>query len=179
VLWRQPDLRVVDLRGNVETRLRKLAEQDLDGILLAQAGLQRLGLEERIAEILDPQWMLPAVGQGALGLECRADDSDVLAVVGLLNDNPTRQAVLAERALLRDLGGGCLVPVGAAAAVAEGLLRLRAAVLSPDGSRRVTGEASGPAEQAEAIGIQLANTLRAQGAGELLAGSPGGLEASD
>jgi hydroxymethylbilane synthase len=168
VLARRTDLRVVDLRGNVETRLRKLAEQDLEGIILAQAGLERLGLGSRITEILDPDWMLPAVGQGALGLECRSGDDATLALLQVLDDNPTRQAVLAERALLRDLGGGCLVPIGAAGAVSNGLLRLRGAVVSPDGRRRVAEEVSGPAAAAEVIGSQLAVALRAQGAGELL-----------
>src|SRR5439155_11124890 len=117
-LHRRPDLTLTDIRGNVETRLRKLAEQDLDAIILAQAGLERLGRGDAITEILDPAWMLPAVGQGALGLECRADDARALALLGPLNDAGTRWAVLAERALLRGLGGGCQVPVGAATAVA-------------------------------------------------------------
>ena len=112
VLHRRPDLKLAAIRGNVETRLRKLDEQGLDAIILAQAGLERLGLAGHITEILDPSWMLPAVGQGALGLECRADDAAVLVVLGPLNDAPTMQAVLAERALLRGLGGGCLVPIG-------------------------------------------------------------------
>src|SRR6185312_7145456 len=114
---------------NVETRLRKLREQDLDAIILAQAGLERLGLGEHITEILDPAWMLPAVGQGALGLECRADDAVTRSLLEPLNDAPTRQAVLAERALLRGLGGGCLVPLGAWAVVEGDRLTLRAAVL--------------------------------------------------
>src|SRR5262249_39417736 len=125
VLHRRPDLRLVDMRGNVETRLRKLVEQDLDGLILAQAGLERTCLGDGITEVLDPSWMVSAVGQGALGLECRAGDSATLALVEQLNHLPTRQAVLAERALLLALGGGCQVPIGGSAQVAGDLLTLR------------------------------------------------------
>jgi hydroxymethylbilane synthase len=168
-LHRRPDLRLVNLRGNVETRLRKLQEQDLDAIILAQAGLERLGLAEHITGILDPVWMLPAVGQGALGLECRADDAETRALLEPLNDVPTRQAVLAERAVLRGLGGGCLVPIGAAGRVAGTQLSLRAVVLPPDGTRRVAAETAGRAAEAEALGQDLAQMLLASGARELLA----------
>ncbi len=167
-LHRRPDLRLLNLRGNVETRLRKLVEQDLDAIILAQAGLERLELGEHVTEILDPVWMLPAVGQGALGLECRASDTVARTLLRALDDMPTRQAVLAERAVLRGLGGGCLVPIGASASVEGDRLTLRAAVLPPDGSRRIAGELSGPAEQAEALGRQLAEELLAKGARKLL-----------
>lgn len=167
-LHRRPDLHLIDLRGNVETRLRKLAEEGLDAIILARAGLERLGLERHIREILDPQWMLPAVGQGALGLECRDDDTLTRALLAALDDEPTRQAVLAERALLRGLGGGCLVPIGAAAVVEGDHLSLRGAVLPPDGTSQVAGEITGPAAEAEALGQRLAQTLLGQGARELL-----------
>ena len=139
-LHRRPDLKLVNLRGNVETRLRKLKEQNLDAIILAQAGLRRLGLESAITELLDPRWMLPAVGQGALGLECRTDDAATLGLLEQLNHLPTRQAVLAERALLRGLGGGCLVPMGAIARVEGSELLLRGAVLSPDGRQRIAAQ---------------------------------------
>src|SRR5262249_55757093 len=109
---RRPDLGLVDIRGNVDTRLRKLAELDLDGIVLAEAGLLRLGLESHITELLDAKWMLPAVGQGALGLECRSDDEETQSLLSRLDHFPSRQAVLAERAVLRALGGGCQVPLG-------------------------------------------------------------------
>jgi hydroxymethylbilane synthase len=168
-LHRRPDLKLTAIRGNVGTRLHKLDEQDLDAIILAQAGLERLGLSAHITEILDPLWMLPAVGQGALGLECRSDDPATLTVLELLNDAPTRQAVLAERALLRGLGGGCLVPIGARAVINGDRLTLRAAVLAPDGSRRVADEAEGPAVDAERIGQALAERMLEQGARELLA----------
>jgi hydroxymethylbilane synthase len=169
VLHRRPDLRLVEMRGNVETRLRKLDEQGLDALVLAQAGLERLGLGSAITELLDPAWMLPAVGQGALGLECRADDRETLGLLQALNDVPSRQAVLAERALLRALGGGCLVPIGAAARVEGDTLTLRGAVLRPDGRERVTGQAEGPAAEAEALGRRLAEDLLGRGARALLA----------
>lgn len=170
-LYRRPDLHLVNLRGNVETRLRKLEEQDLDAILLAEAGLRRLGLEGAITELLDPQWMLPAVGQGALGLECRAEDAVTRGLLEHLNHGPTRQAVLAERALLRGLGGGCLVPMGACAAVEGNRLVLRGAVLSPDGRQRIAAELSGAAAEAESVGQQLAEKLLASGARALLMSS--------
>jgi hydroxymethylbilane synthase len=167
-LHRRPDLQLVNLRGNVETRLRKLAEQGLDAIILAQAGLERLGLGSAITELLDPTWMLPAVGQGALGLECRTEDTATRVLLDPLNDPPTRSAVLAERALLRGLGGGCLVPVGASAVMQGESLILRGAVLSPDGSQRVAGEVRGSANEAEILGRQLALALLADGAQALL-----------
>jgi hydroxymethylbilane synthase len=167
VLHRRRDLSVVDIRGNVETRLRKLEERALDGLILAQAGLERLGLQDRITQVLDPDWMLPAVGQGALGLECRTADAETRALVSAVNHSPTHQAVLAERAFLRALQGGCQVPIGAAASVHGGELSLRGAVLSPDGSRRIEGTMSGA--NAEEIGENLARELLKRGAGELLA----------
>jgi hydroxymethylbilane synthase len=168
VRHRRSDLRLVDIRGNVETRLRKLAEQDLDAILLAQAGLERLGLAASITEILDPQWMLPAVGQGALGLECRVDDAATRAALAPLDHPPTAQAVRAERALLRGLGGGCQVPIGAATTVVGDVLRLRGVVLPPDGSRRVEAEITGNLAEAEALGERLAQQLLSAGARDLL-----------
>ena len=139
LLHRRPDLKLVNLRGNVETRLRKLIDQGLDAIILAQAGLVRLGLAAEITEVLDPAWMFPAVGQGALGLECRGDDADTLAIVQKLNHAETHAAVLAERAMLRGLGGGCEVPIGAASDVDGATLRCAAWSCRPmarDASRR-------------------------------------------
>jgi hydroxymethylbilane synthase len=170
--YRRPDLHLVDVRGNVETRLRKLADNQWDAIVLAQAGLERLGLAASITEILDPQWMLPAVGQGALGLECRSDDSCARLLLEQLDDTATSAAVRAERALLRALGGGCLVPIGAATSVEGDSLTLRGVVLPPDGSRRVAGAVTGPLADAESLGQRLARDLLAQGAGELLAPRP-------
>jgi hydroxymethylbilane synthase len=169
VLHRRPDLRLVDIRGNVETRLRKLDEQGLDALVLAQAGLERLGLGARITEMLDPSWMLPAVGQGALGLECRADDLATRELLGRLDDAATRQAVLAERAFLRTMGGGCQVPMGAAAVVSGPTLTLRAVVLRADGGARIDAELSGPADAAEVLGARVARQLLDGGAANLLA----------
>jgi hydroxymethylbilane synthase len=168
VLNRRPDLKLLDLRGNVDTRLRKLDEQNLDAIILAEAGLIRLGLADRITEVLDSSWMLPAVGQGAIGLECRADDDESKRLVGALRCVDTFRRVRAERAMLYALGGGCLVPIGATSKVLDGVLTVRGAVLSPDGKRRVVATHSGLADAPLALGQELAAMLLAEGAGELL-----------
>ncbi len=168
LLHRRPDLKLIDIRGNVETRLKKLVEQNLDATILAQAGLLRLGLADQITEVLDQTWMFPAVGQGALGLECRTDDAPTLAIFEKLNDMPTRWSVLAERALLRGLGGGCQVPIGTLTRIANGILTLRGVVLPPDGSVRVEAETSGAMLDAESIGQSVANELRSRGAEDLL-----------
>jgi hydroxymethylbilane synthase len=167
-LHRRPDLRLVDIRGNVETRLRKLREQGLDALILAAAGLERLGLGAVVTEVLDPAWMLPAVGQGALGVECRADDAPTRDALAGLDHPPTRRAVLAERSLLRTLQGGCQVPLGATARVEGDALAIRAAVVSPDGRRRIEAALRGSADAAEDVGKRLAEQLLAQGARELL-----------
>ena len=168
VLNRRPDLGLVHIRGNVETRLKKLAEENIDALILAQAGLERLGLGQAATQLLDPEWILPAVGQGALGLECRANDSATLALLAAVNHWPTHQAVLAERALLSSLAGGCQVPIGAVTLVSGETLSLRAAVLDPSGSRRIEGRIEGRLTEAEGLGKQLAQTLYRRGAGELL-----------
>jgi hydroxymethylbilane synthase len=168
VLNRRPDLTLLDLRGNVDTRLRKLDEQNLDAIILAEAGLIRLGLVERITEILDSSWMLPAVGQGAIGLECRTSDEETKRLVAALRCADTFRRVLAERAMLYALGGGCLVPIGVTSKVLDGVLTVRGAVLSPDGKRRVVATHSGLAVAPLAVGQELAAMLLAEGAGELL-----------
>ena len=168
LLNQRPDLRVETLRGNVESRLRKLDEQDFDAIILAEAGLRRLGLERHITEILDRRWMLPAVGQGALGLECRADDGATRSLLARLDHDPTRAAVLCERAFLRALGGGCLVPIGALAEVAGDRLTLNGVVLNIDGTASATGTHQGRADDAEGIGHALAAELMGKGAAELL-----------
>jgi hydroxymethylbilane synthase len=170
VKHRRPDLQLVSIRGNVETRLRKLVEEGLDALILAEAGLDRLGHGDAITERLDPAWMLPAVGQGALGLECRAEDQVTLPFLRRLDDAATHDAVLAERALLRALGGGCQVPVGAATAVVDERLTLRAVVLSPDGRQRIEGQLQGPRREAEETGHRLAQELIERGAGGLLGG---------
>jgi hydroxymethylbilane synthase len=168
LLYHRPDLQLVSIRGNVETRLRKMAEAGLDGLILAEAGLERLGLQEAISERLDLAWMLPAVGQGALGLECRQDDRASLDLVRNLDDRPSHQSVSAERALLQALGGGCQVPIGAVCTVLGDALTLRAAVLNPTGKQRIEGQITGLATQAEEWGNQLAQALLGRGAGSLL-----------
>jgi hydroxymethylbilane synthase len=168
LLHRRPDLRIVSVRGNVETRLRKLNEQNLDALILAQAGLERLGLETAAMKALDPSWMLPAVGQGALGVECRETDVRTRALLEHLNDPCTYQAVTAERSVLRALGGGCQVPIGALARIENNEVVLRCAVLDPDGKRRIEGEIIGSVESAEEIGRALGRDLLARGARELL-----------
>jgi len=168
ILNRHPDLQLADIRGNVETRLRKLNEHGYHGLVLAQAGLERLGLTNVVTDVLDPAWMVPAVGQGALGLECREEDDDTRALLARLEDPATRRAVEAERSLLLHLGAGCQVPLGAAGLVVGPRLALRATVLAPDGSRRIEGEISGPAECAQDLGCELAERLRSQGADQLL-----------
>jgi hydroxymethylbilane synthase len=168
VLNRRPDLRLVPIRGNVETRLRKLTEENLDGLILAQAGLERLGMAGETTEVLDQGWMLPAVGQGALGLECRSEDAAARALLARIDHEPTHQAVLAERAMLHGLGGGCRVPIGAATTVIDSTLTLRGVVLSPDGSRRIERHISGPLASAQTLGQELAMELWGLGARELL-----------
>jgi len=168
LLHYRPDLHLENIRGNIGTRLLKMEELRLDGLILAQAGLERLGMGEVITEILDPKWMLPAVGQGALGLECRAEDADVAALLQQINDRATFGAVRGERAMLRALGGGCQVPIGAASAITGEQLTLRGVVLSPDGARRLEAQETGTLDKAEDLGQRLAEQLRQQGAAELL-----------
>ena len=165
----RPDVAVEPLRGNVQTRLRKLDEGQYDGILLAAAGLQRLNLQERIRALLAPERSLPAAGQGALAVECRAARDDVLALLEPLNHAPTAAAVRAERAVARTLAGSCNVPLAAYAEVAEDRLRLRAYVGSPDGTRVVRGSREGTVSDAEEIGVALARELRNSGAEAILA----------
>lgn len=165
---RRPDLDFVDIRGNVDTRLRMLHDAGLDALVLARAGLERLGLESRITQTLDPSWMTPAVGQGALGIECRSSDAATLAAVRPLDHAPSRAAVLAERALLRHLGGGCQMPIGGSATVAGDRLCLRGVVIAPDGSQRIDGDVAGAVGDAEELGRQLAERLNSQGAKDLL-----------
>lgn len=169
-LWHQrPDLRMLDLRGNVETRLRKVRQGEFDAIVLAEAGLRRLGLEAQITQRLPPSIMLPAVGQGALAVECRADDASTQAVIAALDDPATHAAVRAERSLLHAIRGGCLAPVAAWGRIeADGLLHLESVVLSGDGRTRLAAAAAARPEEAAAIGRRVAQELLAQGAMELI-----------
>jgi hydroxymethylbilane synthase len=168
LLHHRPGVLVEGIRGNVETRLRKLDELGLDGILLAEAGLHRLGLGHLVTEVCSRDWCLPAVGQGAIGLECREDDTEARELLARINDLATLQAVTAERSFLAALGGGCLVPIGAHATQGPGGLSLRGVVLDPEGSRRVADELSGSSEAPSELGEHLAQNLLAAGAKELL-----------
>jgi hydroxymethylbilane synthase len=163
-----PHLVIEALRGNVQTRLRKLDEGVYDAIILAAAGLQRLGLESRIAAIITPEEMLPAVGQGALAVECRADRADVAALLKPLHDETTAACVAAERALSRALAGSCNVPLGGYAEIAGARLHLRGYVGAPDGKRHVSAQIEGAATDAETLGQTLAARLKQLGADSIL-----------
>jgi hydroxymethylbilane synthase len=168
----RPDLKVENLRGNVETRLNAAREGRLDAVILAEAGLRRLGLVEHVTQRLGAPGFLPAVGQGALGIECRAEDRSVIELLSKLDDSETRLSVVSERALLAELGGGCAVPLGAWGRVESGgQLRLDAAVLDPDGRSRLDASGCGPVEDPEGLGRRVAQTLREMGADRLLASS--------
>jgi len=166
---RFPHLQIEPLRGNVQTRLRKLDEGKYAAIILAAAGLKRLGLGERIRNIISSEDSLPAVGQGALGIECRADRADVIALLQPLHHADTAACVLAERAMSRVLAGSCQVPLGGFAEVQNGRLRMRGFVASPDGQQMVRAESTGDVADPEALGNRIADALIAQGAGEILA----------
>ena len=166
---RFPHLEIEPLRGNVQTRLRKLDEGQYAAIILAAAGLKRLGLGERIRALITSEDSLPAVGQGALGIECRADRADVIALLQPLHHADTAACVLAERAMSRALAGSCQVPLGGFAEVLNGTLRMRGFVASPDGKQMVRAESTGDIADPEALGNRIADALIAQGAGEILA----------
>jgi len=164
----RPDFVVESIRGNVDTRLRKLEERHFDAIVLAAAGLRRLGLEGRIAEVLAPEVMCPAVGQGALAVETRGDGGAAQTICLRLDNPETRAAVTAERSLLAQLGGGCQVPIGAHARVVDGLLYIDALVVSPDGDAIVRLGSSGTVSDAAGIGAALGEELLAAGGREIL-----------
>ncbi len=166
---RYPRLRIEPLRGNVDTRLRKLDAGQYDAVILAAAGLKRLGLGHRITSALALEECLPAPGQGALGLECRIDRTDLAELLAQLDDAATARCVTAERAFSRALAGSCNVPLGAYAGIDGDGMRLRGFVGTPDGARTVSGELSGPAGDAEALGLALAEELKSRGAVEILA----------
>ena len=164
----RPDLVFEDLRGNVDTRIRKLREGLYDGVVLAMAGLDRLGRSAEVAEVLDPGAFLPAPGQGAIAVECREDDDEVAAIALRMHHPPTAQAVTAERSLLSALGGGCNVPLGAHAVAEDGGLRLRAFVAERAGGRILRGEGQGT--DPVALGRSVAGELIARGGRELMQG---------
>jgi hydroxymethylbilane synthase len=164
----RPDLAVSDLRGNVGTRLKRLDEGRFDAVLLACAGLERLGLAGRIREALAVERFVPAIGQGVIGIECRANDARMRQLVGGLNDTGSATRLAAERAMNARLGGACTVPVAGHAVVQAGRVRLTGLVAAPDGSRLVKDRLEGPAARAGAIGEQLAERLLAAGGREIL-----------
>ena len=168
----RPDVQVKDLRGNVDTRLRKLDSGQYDAVILASAGLRRLGFGRRISAPIEIDVMLPAVSQGSLGVQTRADDSETNALVSRLDHPATRAAVIAERALLRKLGGGCQVPIAAHAVVSGRELRLDGLVASLDGSRVIRDTTLAAADEAEKAGDVLAARMLERGAGELLSEMP-------
>jgi hydroxymethylbilane synthase len=168
LLQKNASFRISTLRGNLDTRIRKLDEGLYDAIVLAVAGMKRLGFESRITEIIPPEVMLPAIGQGAVGVECRVDDPYINELVGKLNHDKTAVAVRAERALLKRLEGGCQVPIAAYGRLINGKLRLDGLVGSPSGEKVIKDHIEGRPEDARSLGTQLAEKLISQGAGEIL-----------
>lgn len=166
--YHYPHLEFKDIRGNLNTRLQKLDNGEYDAIILAVAGLTRLGMSDRIHQVIAPEISLHAVGQGALGIECREGDSDILDIIKVLEHTPTAQRCYAERAFLRELEGGCQVPIGVNTAINGDQLTLTGMVASLDGKRLIKDSVTGNATDAEALGIQLANKLKDQGAQEIL-----------
>ena len=164
----RPDLEILDIRGNVGTRLKKLDAGKYDALILAAAGIKRLGLQDQIKQFLETDVLLPAIGQGALGLETRSDDYSLIEMISVLNDANTHACVAAERSLNLHLEGGCQVPIGGFAELHGKELHLRGMVGEPDGSRLLRAEIRGPSAQAEQLGAQLAQQLLAQGAKDIL-----------
>ena len=164
----RPDLEILDIRGNVGTRLKKLDAGEYDALILATAGVKRLGMEDRIREYIDPEIILPAVGQGAMGIEMREDNVDAMEIIMSLNDKTTHQCVVAERALSRRLYGGCHVPVAAHARIDEGVLSITALVGKPDGTEIIRSSIDGLPGEAASLGDELGRRLLDMGAGRIL-----------
>jgi hydroxymethylbilane synthase len=164
----RPDFKIQQLRGNVDTRLRKLKEGQFDAIILAAAGVRRLGLAENVSEYLDTAISLPAIGQGALGIECRVDDRELNDLIAFFNHQDTRTCVTGERALLRRLEGGCQVPIACYGQMVNGKLHLIGLVGSVDGKRIIKDTIEGEAEKAEKLGVTLAEKLLSKGADVIL-----------
>jgi hydroxymethylbilane synthase len=169
LLYARSDLQILDLRGNVDTRIEKLKRGDYDAIVLAKAGLDRLGLSANITEVLPTDVCLPAAGQGAIGIEARAEDAETLGILAALNDAETRSGVEAERAALAGLEGGCQVSIGAWGRVENGKLVLEVAVLSPDGAQRMREKSWGAPEDAVSLGERVAAKMLDKGAAAMLA----------
>ena len=168
LLHYRPDLSITEIRGNVPTRIRKLDESELDGMILAYAGVHRLGLDSRIRQVIPFGIMLPAVGQGAMAVEVRADDTKVREIASVLDDTETRNCVTAERAFLRRLEGGCQVPIGAMARVEGDRIYLEGVVGSLDGDKNLRDGITGDIADADALGTRLAEQMLEKGAGEIL-----------
>lgn len=164
----RPDLQMCIIRGNVETRIRKLTEDNLDAVILAAAGLKRLGFTESVAEYLDVNLSIPAIGQGALGIECRLSDPVITKTIAFFNHSDTSSAVRAERALLKRCEGGCQVPIAAHGTVTGDQLRLVGFIAAVDGQRSVRGEINGSVNECEQLGIRLADQLLAEGGKTIL-----------
>ncbi len=164
----RPDFVIHQLRGNVDTRLRKLKEGQFDAIILAAAGVKRLGLAENVTEYIEPEISLPAIGQGALGIECRVDDRELNDLIAFFNHNDTRTCVTGERALLRRLEGGCQVPIACYGQMKEDKLHLIGLVGSIDGKRIIKDSIAGDPDKAEKLGVMLAEKLLSQGADVIL-----------
>ena len=168
LMLRRPDLTILTLRGNVNTRLAKLDAGEFDAVILAAAGLKRLGFEQRITACLDTTVSLPAIGQGAVGIECRSDDPAINKLIAVLDEPDTHTCVTAERAMNHRLEGGCQVPIAGHATLEGEMLYLRGLVGAPDGSRVIRSEIRGPRAEAERLGVTLADDLLSRGAAEIL-----------
>lgn len=169
LLAMRPDLKIVDLRGNVDTRLRKLDEGQMDAIILAAAGLERLGYKDRIKEVIPVSTCIPAVGQGALAIECRTDNTEVREMLAFLNDTAAKQATDAERAFLGLIEGGCQVPIGVHASVQNEEITVEAIIASLDGQTVLRNKITGKAQEAEELGRQLGTKMLAEGGSQILA----------
>jgi hydroxymethylbilane synthase len=168
IMAMRSDLEICSLRGNIDTRIRKAYSGEMDGIVMAAAALIRLGLDEKIAEYLPYEDFVPAVGQGALGIEIRADDSEMVEIVAPLNHEPSWQSIVAERSFLKALGGGCRSPIAALGTVDNGILHLNGIVANPDGSRILRADVEGDVLIAEDLGKQLARKMLDFGASSLI-----------
>lgn len=172
----KPEIDILPLRGNLDTRLKKLETEDLDGIILAAAGVKRLGFEDKISEYLDDGSMLPAVGQGALCIETRESDPDITPIVSLLNHPETKAVILGERAFLSKLEGGCQVPIAAMGKIENETFIINGLVSDLDGKTMLREELSGPVSSSEKTGIELADRLLSKGAREILAQLKAGMD---
>lgn len=168
LLYHRPDLIIKDLRGNIDTRIKKLETEGLDAIILAAAGVERLGRQEIISEWLAPTLILPGVGQGSIGVEVRTDDEEIMNIVRTINDSDTEYCILSERALLRALEGGCQVPIGALALIEQGSVSLEAMIARTDGKELIRDSIRGTVERAEKLGEELAFRLKELGGEEIL-----------